>query len=376
VAADAALVALAEAAIRCGAALNAELSQRILEVAGDVDAFPADMVPVAPALRNRQRAVRLLLGSLADARAAEELLLRLDAAVAKDPADPRVAHALPLALPDLFTSHPQWTLERRTALLALRPGSAAELWLRFGPPHPPLLAELDRDELVDALGTGRPSEAATHVAITLLDDPQRLGPLQDLLPRVAAGPSGTAAVSRVFSRIAELLTHVHPDAADRYVAAAEVVWRAGLDASLPAGSLAGTGAFARCPQWPDASWLELTAASAGAPLKCPEVVAARAAHFSDNPTALRLMTELVARPGQGTWADIEVRRHAADLLQVSGADVPEATMLRDALINSGVIDAHGWRPDVRDERPDAPAVRSAVAGRVRALWARLPSWTR
>ncbi|MGW4805177.1 hypothetical protein [Kitasatospora sp. NPDC004272] len=343
-AADTALVALSEAAVRCSTALNEGLSQRLLEMAGDVDTLPADVVPVLPALRNRQRAVRLLLGSLADAEAAEELLLRLDGAVVKDPADPRVAHALPLALPDLFVRHPQWTLERRVALLVLRPGSAADLWLRFGPAHPPLLAELDRDELVDALSTGRPSEAATHVAIALLSDPQCLGPLQDLLPRVAAGSSGVAAVSRVFSRIAGLLTHVPPDAADGYVAAAEAVWRAALDTSLPAGSLAGSGAFARYSRWPDASWLELTAASAGAPLECPEVVAARAARFPDNPTALRLMTQLVARPGRDAWADIEVRRHAVDLLKACGADVPEVTMLRDALINSGVIDAHDWGP--------------------------------
>ncbi|MGW3990915.1 hypothetical protein [Streptomyces sp. NPDC004830] len=252
---------------------------------------------------------------------------------------PRTAAALGPYLPLLHQRARDWLLAHRSVLLHLPADgtSAASAWLRWGPAHPPLLAELDRAELLNRLRTSTPPEAASHVVLALLDDPHFLGDPTALLTELAAADGGAAAVSRLLELLAHRAAH----------AAAVELWRAALAADLPEGALAGAGTFV-LTGIDDTLWLDLTLASARhtAALRDTDHIAERSAHHPDKPAAAQLTALLVAHPSTNPWRDATVRQHARSLLAAIGQRPPTPQLaeptqqLRNALITAGDIDAH------------------------------------
>ncbi|MFF3128596.1 hypothetical protein ACFVRD_41465 [Streptomyces sp. NPDC057908] len=115
---------------------------------------------------------------------------------------PRTAAALGPYLPLLHDLAPDWLQGHRAVLLSLPADntlSAASAWLRWGPSHPPLLADLDRAELLNRLRTCAPPEAVSHIAAALLGDPRFLGDPATLFAELAAAEGGTAAASRLLT---------------------------------------------------------------------------------------------------------------------------------------------------------------------------------
>ncbi|MFD6247655.1 hypothetical protein [Streptomyces roseolus] len=94
----------------------------------------------------------------------------LPAAAAQD----AVAAAIGVRPPALHRCAPDFTAGHRTALY--RVPSPAASWLRRGPPSPPLLAALDRVDLIGALrDVSAPArEAAGHTEAALPADPAHL----------------------------------------------------------------------------------------------------------------------------------------------------------------------------------------------------------
>ncbi|MET7489813.1 hypothetical protein [Streptomyces sp. NPDC005538] len=311
--------------------------------------LPADFVGTDPA----GRAVHCLLeharhhhrttGEDLPTRLLDHLTV-LTAATGKQP---RTAAALGPYLPLLHQRARDWIHGHRADLLALPvdgTSSAASAWLRWGLPHPPLLVDLDRAELLHRLRSGPPPEAASHVALSLLDDPSFLGDPAALFAEIAAAEGGTAAASRLL----ELLAHYTARADTALVTSAAVqLWRAALAAVLPEGALAGAGTFA-LTGIDDVTWLDLTLASARhtPALRDTDHIAERTAHYSNKPEAAQLAALLIARPSADPWRDATVREHARSLLAAIGQhstnpQLDYATQeLRDALIIAGDIDAH------------------------------------
>ncbi|MGW2447950.1 hypothetical protein [Streptomyces sp. NPDC001675] len=259
---------------------------------------------------------------------------------------PRTAAALGPYLPLLHQRARDWTRDHRSVLLHLPAdgtSSAASAWLRWGPPHPPLLSDLDRAELLNRLRTSTPREAASHVALAVLDDPHFLGDPTALLTELAAADGGTAAVSRLL----ELLAHRAARAAAAPASAAVELWRAALAADLPQGALAGAGTFV-LTSIDDTLYLDLTLASARhtPALRDTDHIAERSTHHPDKPAAAQLTALLVAHPSTDPWRDATVRQHARTLLAAIGQRPPNPQLaqptqqLRDALITAGDIDAH------------------------------------
>lgn len=260
---------------------------------------------------------------------------------------PRTAAALGPYLPLLHQRARDWIHVHRAVLLALPANgtpSAASAWLRWGHPHPPLLADLDRAELLHQLGSGTPPEAASHVALSLLDDPTFLGDPAVLFTEIAVAEGGTTAASRLL----ELLAHYTARADTAPVTSAAVqLWRAALAADLPEGALAGAGTFA-LTGIDDTTWLDLTLASARhtPALRDTDHIAERTAHHSSKPEAAQLAALLIAHPSADPWRDVTVREHARSLLAAIGQNstslqLEDATQeLREALIIAGDIDAH------------------------------------
>ncbi|MFH0246340.1 hypothetical protein ACGRHY_28865 [Streptomyces sp. HK10] len=260
----------------------------------------------------------------------------------------RTAAALGPYLPLLYDLAPDWVEGHRSVLLSLptdRP-SAASAWLRWGTMSwSPLLASLDRAELLARLREDTLPDAATHIAFALLDRRRLLGDPAELIAQVAGGDGGPAAVSRLL----EVLAHHTARAADPDTTAAAVeVWRAAVGAGLPAGALAGAGAFAAADSLDDDTWLGLTLISARhtSALRGADQVARRAAHRPQDPRAAQIAAVLVARPSVDPWRDATVRDQARQLLAAAGRlpstqrPVEALEELRGALITAGDIDAH------------------------------------
>lgn len=135
-----------------------------------------------------------------------------------------------------------------------------------------------------------------------------------------------------------------PPAEQARVRAALDLWRAALAAGLPAGALAGAGAFAHTA-FDESVWLELTRSSAehSPTLRHPELVAERAAAHPGSHDAL-LLTELLVTHAPGTRMSTAVRGHARTLLDATAA-LPAAERpapwqeLRKALVNAGDLAA-------------------------------------
>ncbi|MFF8992615.1 hypothetical protein ACF09H_22300 [Streptomyces sp. NPDC014983] len=276
----------------------------------------------------------------------------LPAAAAQD----AVATAIGVRLAALHHYAPDFTAAHRTALYRIcsQGPSPAASWLRWGPPSRPLLAALDRADLIGALrgAHGLAREAAGHTAAALLTDPALLGEPVTWWTQVA-GTDGdedaAAAVSCLLEAIA--LSTPRTGAArpltpveQARVQAALHLWRAALAAGLPVGALAGAGGFADAAV-DEPVWLELTRSSAehSPALSHAELVAERAAAHPGSQDAL-LLAELLVTYAPGTWRDTAVRRHARTLLDATAAlpadERPAAWQgLRRALVNAGDVAA-------------------------------------
>ncbi|MFC8704902.1 hypothetical protein ACFUIV_22325 [Streptomyces anulatus] len=282
----------------------------------------------------------------------------LPAAAAQD----AVADAIGVRLPALHRYAPDFTAAHRTALYRIpSPGpSPAGSWLRWGPPSPPLLAALDRADLIGALrgADGLAPGAAGHTAAALLTDPALLGEPASWWMQLAA-PDGdadadgdgdaAAAVSGLLEAIALCVPRTGaarplPPAEQARTRAAVDLWRAALAAGLPTGALAGVGAFADAAV-DEPVWLELTRSSAehSPALSHADLVAERAAAHPGSQDAL-LLAELLVTHAPGTWTDTAVRGHARTLLDATAAmpapERPPAWQgLRRALVNAGDVAA-------------------------------------
>ncbi|WP_235787257.1 hypothetical protein [Streptomyces mutabilis] len=177
----------------------------------------------------------------------------LPAAAAQD----TVATAIGVRLPALHHYAPDFTAVHRTALYRIpSPGpSPAASWLRWGPPSPPLLAALDRADLIGALrgAHGLAREAAGHTAAALLTNPALLGEPAAWWEQLAGtdgDETAAAAVSCLLEAIALSTPRTGaaralPPAEQARVDAAVDLWRAALAAGLPAGALARGGRVRR-----------------------------------------------------------------------------------------------------------------------------------
>nr|AHE39225.1 hypothetical protein pFRL3_448 [Streptomyces sp. FR1] len=286
----------------------------------------------------------------------EEILNTVAGALAAHAGQEAVATAIGVHLPALHRHAPAFAAAHRTALYGLVPGrpSPAASWLRWGGPDGQLLAALDRSELFTALRAGMPG-AAEHLAHALLDDPALLGEPAAWWTELAADTGeGVAAVSRLLGAIAARTPRTGadgplPPAEQARVEAAVGLWRAALAApGLPAGALAGTGAFADAAI-EETAWLELTRASAehSPALTDADLVVERAAAHPDRADALLLAAALVTQ-APGTWREAAVRRHARALLDAATA-LPQGERpcgvqeLTTALVNAGDVDAAARR---------------------------------
>ncbi len=286
----------------------------------------------------------------------EEVLDTVAGVLAAHAGQEAVATAIGVHLPALHRHAPAFAAAHRTALYGLVPGrpSPAASWLRWGGPDGQLLAALDRAELRAALRAGMPG-AAEHLAHTLLDDPALLGEPAAWWAELADGTGeGAAAVSRLLEAIAARTPHTGadgplPPAEQARVQAAAGLWRAALAApGLPAGALAGAGAFADTAL-DDAVWLELMRASAehSPALTDADLAVERAAAHPNHADALLLAAALVTQ-APGTWRETAVRHHARALLDAATA-LPQGKRprgvqeLRTALVNVGDVDAAARR---------------------------------
>ncbi|MFF6829961.1 hypothetical protein [Streptomyces longwoodensis] len=361
------LQALADELTRPAAGTAEETEDGSAPVATDVPAATLDVPADGGAPAQAGDSVTALLGSHPQVRALGCLLeyavhrarttgemppTVLDTvagALATHAHDDAVATAVGVHLPGLHRHAPAFAAARRTDLYRIVPGrpSPAASWLRWGPYDRPLLAALERADLLAALRAEVPG-AAEHLAHALLDDPCVLGDPAALWHELADGHGGADAAGRLLEAVGTRTPRavdvpLAPAAAGR-VEAAEVLWRAALTAGLPAGALAGAGAFADAAV-DDAVWLELMRASAehSPALSHAELVAERAAAHPGSQDAL-LLAELLVTHAPGTWTDPAVRGHARALLDAAAAlpaaERPAAWQgLRGALVNAGDVDA-------------------------------------
>ncbi|WDO11385.1 hypothetical protein ME763_37870 (plasmid) [Streptomyces murinus] len=276
----------------------------------------------------------------------EKLITHLSAITGATGHTHRTATALRPRLPLLHDMAPAWVHAHRTTLLTLPADTAspADAWLRRGPLHPQLLAELDRDQLLRRLRDDTPPEIVIHVAHALLHNPAQLGDQHTFFTHLAHGNNAPATVSRLLHRIAL-------DTQPATTETAVILWRAALDASLPEGALAGAGAFART-DIDDTAWLELILASARhtPSLDDPDHIAERTSDHPHSATAAQITALLLAHPSPDPWRDSAVRDHARSQLTHAGQlppaqqPAPALQELRDALITAGDLDAHRLYP--------------------------------
>nr|WP_181411994.1 hypothetical protein [Streptomyces sp. F12] len=366
------LQALADELTRPAAGTAEETEDGSAPVATDVPAATLDVPADGGAPAQAGDSVTALLGSHPQVRALgclleyavhqarargqmpAEVLQAVAGALPAAAAQDAVATAIGVRLPALHRCAPDFTARHRTALYRIPsqgPAPAAS-WLRWGPPSPPLLAALDRADLIGALrgAHGLAREAAGHTAAALLADPALLGePAAWWTQLAGTDGDGVAGVSCLLEAIALAMPRTGvarplTPAGQARVQAALVLWRAALTAGLPAGALAGAGAFADAAV-DDAVWLELMRASAehSPALSHAELVAERAAAHPGSQDAL-LLAELLVTHAPGTWTDPAVRGHARTLLDATAAlpaaERPAAWQgLRRALVNAGDVAA-------------------------------------
>ncbi|WP_328687586.1 hypothetical protein OHA74_55425 [Streptomyces phaeochromogenes] len=273
-----------------------------------------------------------------------QLTTVLEELLGAEPDDQALA-VIGFGLAQLHQCDPVWVTDHADALLSLdavwRP---ARSWLAHGGNDPALLAQLDRVGLWQALCAPLGEGALDRVFLALLNEAEPLGPAGVFLAGLAGCAGGVEAVSMMLSRLATYTTR-HAGAGSEVAERAAVIWRAALDARLPAAALQGVGHFAFADSLDQDIWLELTAASIAqqSGLEDADHVAERAARTPHSPAAQLIAAAALDHGPVDGHRRTETIRHAASLFaHVPATDTPEREALRRALINAGAIeDAYG-----------------------------------
>jgi hypothetical protein len=253
--------------------------------------------------------------------------------------DDQALAVIGFCLAQLHHCDPGWVTAHADTLLSLetvwRP---ARGWLTHGKPDPDLLAQLDRAGLWHAVCAPHAEGALDRVFLALLDEAEPLGPAGEFLAGIAGCPGGDQAVCVMLTRLATYTARADSgEVAGRAVG----IWRAALDACLPAAVLRGVGHFAFADSIEQGTWLELTAATiARQPdLKDADHVAERAARSPASPAAELIAAATLDHGPADGYRRAEGVRHATALYAAATTqDSPEHEALRVALINAGAID--------------------------------------
>ncbi|MEU6071059.1 hypothetical protein ABZ864_43110 [Streptomyces sp. NPDC047082] len=269
----------------------------------------------------------------------EQLTTTLDELLSAEPDDQALA-VIGFCLSQLHQCDPAWTTDHADTLLPLdaawRP---ARSWLTHGRPDHDLLARLERTGLWDALCAPHAEGALDRVFLALLDATEPLGPIGQFLTGLVGLPGGCEAISLMLSRLATYTARLSEP--DEQPARAAAVWRAALDAHLPAPSLHGAGDFAYADTLDQDTWLELTARTITQHpgLENADRVAERASRTPASPAAQIIAAATLNHGPTDGYHRGETIRHAATLFTHSPAqNTPEHEALRLALINAGAID--------------------------------------
>ncbi|MFD7137324.1 hypothetical protein [Streptomyces sp. NPDC059894] len=268
----------------------------------------------------------------------EQLTAVLEGLLGSEPDDQALA-VIGFGLSQLHHCDPGWVTAHADTLLSLDPSwRPVRSWLTHGRPDPAVLARLDRAALWQVLCAPHAEGALDRVFLALLDETEPLGPASEFLAGLAGCTGGDEAVSVMLSRLATYTARTDStEVAER----ACVIWRAALDADLPAVALRGAGHFAFADSVDQDTWLELTAATVvqQPDLEDADHAAERAARTPASPAAqLIAAAALDDGPADG-YRRTETIRHAAALYAGAPAEnTPEHEALRVALINAGAID--------------------------------------
>ncbi|WP_329317848.1 hypothetical protein OIE77_42545 [Streptomyces sp. NBC_01715] len=267
----------------------------------------------------------------------EQLTTVLEELLGADPDDQALA-VIGFGLGQLHHCDPGWVTDHADALLPLEAAwRPARSWLARGKPYPALLARLDRAGLWQALCAPHVEGALDRVFLALLDEAEPLGPAGAFLAGLAGCTGGDQAVCVMLSRLATYTAHAWSgEVAER----AAVIWRAALNARLPAAVLRGVGHFAFADRLDQDAWLELTAATlTQQPDLEADHIAEGAARSPPLPPPSSL-PPLLSTTGPPTATAVP-RPSATQPPLFSRApaeDCPEHEALRVALINAGAIE--------------------------------------
>ncbi|MEU9397987.1 hypothetical protein AB0D86_49485 [Streptomyces sp. NPDC048324] len=227
--------------------------------------------------------------------------------------DDQALAVIGFCLTQLNRCDPDWIAAHAGLLLALdeawRP---ARSWLSHGRPDPVLLARLDRTGLWEVLCAPHAKGALDRVFFALLDEGEPLGPAGVFLAGLAGRPGGSEAVSVMLSRLA---TYTARTARDEVTERAAGIWRAAVDAGLPAAALRGAGHFAFTDVLKEDTWLEFTAATIGQQPDLDDVdhVAERAARTPHSPAAQLIAATVLDHASSEGYRRALTIRHAAAL---------------------------------------------------------------
>ncbi|MFI8794356.1 hypothetical protein [Streptomyces sp. NPDC055105] len=268
----------------------------------------------------------------------QELTAVLEALLGAEPDDQALA-VIGFCLTQLHRCDPAWAAGHVDTLLPLEPAwRPARVWLAHGKPDAALLARLDRTGLWRVLCEPDAEGSFYRVLLALLDDAEPLGPAGEFLAGLASCPGGEVAISAMLSQLATYTARSESgEVAERAVG----LWRAALDAGLPAAALRGAGHFVFAAGLDQDLWLKLTVATlAQQPdLEDADYLVKRAARTPASPGAQFIAAAALDHGPVGGYRARTVRR-AADLYAAAPAEnTPAREALRVALINAGAIDA-------------------------------------
>ncbi|MGW0423287.1 hypothetical protein [Streptomyces sp. NPDC003015] len=192
-----------------------------------------------------------------------------------------------------------------------------------------LLARLDRRSLWEVLCAPHAKGALDRVFFALLDEGEPLGPAGVFLAGLVGRPGGSEAV--LGDAVPARYLH-RTRRGDR-----TGIWRAAVDAGLPAAALRGAGHFAFTDVLKEDTWLELTAATIG---QQPDLDDAERAARTPHSLAAQLIaaTVLDDTSSEGYRRALTIRHAAALFAHAPTESTPEREALRVALINAGAIE--------------------------------------
>ncbi|MFF9127914.1 hypothetical protein ACF09J_32445 [Streptomyces sp. NPDC014889] len=268
----------------------------------------------------------------------QELTAVLEALLGAEPDDQALA-VIGFCLTQLHRCDPVWAAGHVDTLLPLEPAwRPARVWLAHGKPDVALLARLDRTGLWRVLCEPDAEGSHYRVLLTLLDDAKPLGPAGEFLAGLAGCPGGEVAVSAMLSQLATYTVHAeNGKVAER----AAGLWRAALDAGLPAAALRGVGHFAFAAGFDQDLWLELTVATLiqQSDLEDADYMVKRAGRTPASPGAQFIAAAALDHGPVEGYRRTRTVRLAADLYAAAPTEkTPEREALRVALINAGAID--------------------------------------